>query len=157
MFQSCIGIELWCLEKDPVAYMVPSGQQIVLLYPLMLTWPGVLPPSYLPVVVPVASSELPFIHVQEFHGWLDGRNFHRGQSLKMLPWHWSSTTPWQPGSVEQASFAAVKEVYWLYFPLQLVWFTWTNFIPEILNFISIKGIEKVRVFRLFTYLILQSI
>ena len=27
--------------KDPVAYMVPSGQQIVLLYPLMLTWPGV--------------------------------------------------------------------------------------------------------------------
>ena len=51
-----------------LAYMVPSGQQIVLLYPLMLTWPGVLPPSYLPVVVPVASSELPFRHVQEFHG-----------------------------------------------------------------------------------------
>ena len=41
MFQSCIGIVLWCLEKNLVAYMVPSGQQIVLLYPLMLTWPGV--------------------------------------------------------------------------------------------------------------------
>ena len=40
MFQSCIGIVLWCVEKDPVAYVAPSGQQIVLLYPLMLTWPG---------------------------------------------------------------------------------------------------------------------
>ena len=32
---------LWRLEKDPVACMAPSGQKIVLLYPLMLTWPEV--------------------------------------------------------------------------------------------------------------------
>jgi len=41
MAQSCMGIVLGCLEKDPVAYVALSGQQMVMLYPLIMTWPGV--------------------------------------------------------------------------------------------------------------------